>query len=130
MPHRDECRIARLALPARLGADADAVRDPVDVGEVGDHLDRVVDRPVVEPLEAQLVDRLGRVCGRRVRQREREVAERPFPRRQVRAAVVVRGVLGPVCGALVTEVVGVRADSVDAGVRVRDDDREQLPLLP
>ena len=75
-----------------------------------------MDRLVVEPLGAQLVDRLGRVCGRRVRQREREVAERPLPRRQVRAAVVVRGVLGPVCGALVTEVVGVLAEEYEAAI--------------
>jgi hypothetical protein len=85
-----------------------------------------VDRLVVEALGAQAVDRgpLGRRRG--VRQCQREVAQGARPRGQLGAPVVVRGVLGPVCGALVTEVVGVRARSVGAGVRVRDDDREQL----
>ena len=116
-------------LPLGLRVDADAVGDPVDVREVGDHLDRVVDRLVAEARGAQGLE-VGRADrGGIARQRDGEVAERARPVRQVAAAVVVCRVDGPVCCALGTEVVGVRARSVVAGVRVRDDRREQLPLL-
>jgi hypothetical protein len=61
----------------------------------------------------------------------REVAERPQLRRETRLRVIVAGVLDQaLVGALVTEVVLVRANSAGAVVRRRDDDGEQLPVLP
>ena len=52
-------------------------------------------------------------------------------RLEPRLAVVVRGVFGQlVGGALGTEVVCVRANSVVAVVRPRDDDGEELALGP
>jgi hypothetical protein len=77
-----------------------------------------VDRLVAPAVPAERVDigLLGR--GRDERQLDREVAERPDGRRQLGLPVVVRGVVcEPVCCALGTEVVGVRADSVVAVVR-------------
>jgi hypothetical protein len=63
------------------------------------------------------------------RQLQREVAERADARLEIGDAKVVQRVLGQLVGcALGTEVVGVRASSVVAVVRVRDDDREELAL--
>jgi len=59
-----------------------------------------------------------------------EVAERALTRRELRLPVVVRGVSRKlVCGALGTEVVGVRARSVVAVLLGRGDGREELALL-
>ncbi len=60
-----------------------------------------------------------------------EVAERALPGREFGLPVVVCGVSRDlVCGALGTEVVGVRARSVVAVLLGRADGREQLALLP
>ena len=64
-----------------------------------------------------------------MRQLDREVAERTFPRRQVRLPVVVRDMSCElVFGALGTEVVGVRYRSVMAVLSSGRDGREQLAL--
>ena len=115
--------------PVGLVFDADGLGDPVDVVEVGDDLDRIVDRGVAPPLAAQARDvRLTDGRGP-VRQEHGEVAERANPRLELRLPVVVGGVLRQlVCCALGTEVVGVRANSVMAVVRARNDDGEELSL--
>jgi hypothetical protein len=88
-----------------------------------------VDRGVAPPLAAQAPD--VRLAYRRglVRQEHGEVAERADPRLELRPPVVVGGVLRELsCSALGTEVVGVRANSVMAVVRARNDDGEKLSL--
>jgi hypothetical protein len=64
-----------------------------------------------------------------VRQLDREVAERAFPRRELRLSVVVSRVSRVLlfC-ALCTEVVGVRDRSVMAALRRGRDGRKQLAL--
>ncbi len=60
-----------------------------------------------------------------------QLAQRVSERLKLGSAPVVRGVLSQlVGGALGTEVVCMRANSVAAFVCRRDDDREQLPLEP
>jgi hypothetical protein len=88
-----------------------------------------VNRLVAPSVPAERVDvGLGR-GGRDERELDGKVAERPDGRREVGLPVVVGGVVRELgwC-ALGTEVVGVRADSVVAVVRARDDHREQLAL--
>ena len=70
--------------------------------------------------------------GRRLeRQLQREVADRADARLEIGGAIVVQRVLGQLVGcALGTEVVGMRASSVVAVVRVRDDNGEELALDP
>lgn len=118
-------------VPVRLGADPDRLGDPVDVVEVGDHLDGVVDRRVREPVGAQPVDLSLSDGGRLERQVDREVAERPQARVEAGLPVVVRSVFRElvVC-ALCTEVVGMRPRSVVALVRRGDDHGEELPFGP
>jgi hypothetical protein len=77
-----------------------------------------VDRRVVEPVGAKLVGVGGTDRCRSEGQLARVVAERPCPVVELRVAVVVLGVRRKlVWGALVTEVVGVRAPSVITVVR-------------
>jgi hypothetical protein len=65
-----------------------------------------------------------------MRELHREVAEGPLARRQVGLPVVVRGMVGELgCGALGTEVVGVRPRSVVAALLGGGDGREQFALL-
>lgn len=115
--------------PLRLALDADSLGDPVDVVEEGDHLDRVVDAGVAPAVASKALgvsvgDRSGRV-----RELHCEVAQGSDPRLDIRCPVVVRGVLGKlVWGALGTEVVGMRLDSVVAVVRPGDDDGEELAV--
>jgi hypothetical protein len=90
-----------------------------------------VDRRVAQAVCTQGFDVLGGHLRRLMGDLHGEVAERAHPRFEVGAAIVVRGMLGElVGGALGTEVVGVRANSVVTVVRARDDDGEQLPLDP
>src|SRR6185312_6703587 len=117
--------------PLRLVVDAHHIRDPVDVVEVGDHLERIVDRRVAPALRAHGID----VCAHDLRRLERhldgEVAQAAHARLEVRLPVVVSGVLRQLVGcARGTEVVCVRANSVVAIVRARNDDRKQLALCP
>ena len=66
-----------------------------------------------------------------VRELDRELAERALARGELGLTPVVRDVCcGLGCGALVTEVVGVRLRSVVAALLGRRDGREQLALLP
>jgi hypothetical protein len=106
-------RRVRARLPLRLRIRPDALRDPVDVVEVRDHLDQVVDRRVVEAVRAERF-RVSRPDGRRLESElARVVAERARALVEVSVAVVVLRVPRKlVCGALVTEVVGVRSPSV------------------
>ena len=124
-------RLVGTGRPFRLLVRPDAFGDPVDVVEVRDHLNRVVDRPIVEAVPPKDVGvvRADRRGGQG--QLPRVVAEDAKPGLEVALAVVVLRVpCQLVWGALVTEVVGVRAPSVVALVRRRDDCREQLALLP
>ena len=113
-------------LPVGLGIGADRFGNPVEVVEVGDHLDRVVDRGVVEPDRTEPV-RLGRPHrGGVERQLSRVVAKRSGAHIEIGCEpIIVFGVVGEFfwC-ALGTEVVGVRPSSVVAIVRRRDDRRE------
>lgn len=117
--------------PVRLVVDANRLGDPVHVVEVRDDLDRVVDGGVA-PAERAKGLRVLRGDGRRLeRQLQREVAERADARLEIGGAIVVQRVLGQLVGcALGTEVVGMRASSVVAVVRVRDDNGEELALDP
>ena len=64
-----------------------------------------------------------------MRELHRKVAQGAEPRLEIRVPVVVGGMLGKlVWGALGTEVVGMRLNSVVAIVGSRDDDREELPI--
>ena len=92
-------------------------------------MNRIVDRGVAPPLAAQERDvRLAYGRGL-LRQEHGEVAECADPRLELRLPVIVGGVLRElVCCALGTEVVGVRANSVMAVVRARNDDGEELSL--
>jgi hypothetical protein len=77
-------------------------------------------------VDVRLVD-----SSRRVRELDREVAERPFPRGELGLPVVVYRVSRQllVC-ALGTEVVGVRAGSVVTAQLGGGDRRKQLALPP
>jgi hypothetical protein len=88
-----------------------------------------VNRRVVPAVCPQVLDAGGRNPGRRRRQQNREVAERPDPRLEIGLPIVV-GRVGRklVWCALSTEVVGVGVNSVVAVVRARDDDGEKLAL--
>jgi hypothetical protein len=84
--------LARTGGPFGLVLDADGLRDPVDVVEERDDLDRVVDGRIGEPGVAQAVDRLRIDPGRLVGERDGEVAERAQPRVEARVPIVVDGV--------------------------------------
>ena len=115
--------------PLRFGLDADPFGDPVDVVEERDHLDRIVDARVAQAVTSKAIDVSRRDRGGLVRELDGKVAERPNPRLDVRLPVVVRRVCGKlVWGALSTEVVGMRLDSVMAVVHPGDDDREELAV--
>ena len=80
-------------MPFRLGTDADAFGDAVDVVEKGHDLDRVVDRLVREPMPAKSLD-VGGADGRRLAsEADGEVAERARARVEIGPAVVVGRVL-------------------------------------
>ena len=118
-------------MPLRLVLDSDGVRDAVHVVEVRDDLDGVVHGRVAPSLCPEHID-VGRPhCGRLVRHLDGEVAERADRGLEIGAPIVVGGVLCQLFrGALVTEVVRVRAYSVMAVVGAGDDYREKLPLGP
>jgi hypothetical protein len=84
--------LAGAAGPLGLVLDAHGLRDPVDVVEERDDLDRVVDGRVREAGGAQAVDRGGVDRGRVVRQRDREVAKRAAAGVELRVSIVVGGV--------------------------------------
>ena len=90
-----------------------------------------MDGRVVPTVCAELVG-VGRPDGNRCPgELDRIVAQRAYGRGEVRGPVVVGCVLRDRFGcALGTEVVGVGPDSVVAVVLTRDDDGEQLTLLP
>jgi hypothetical protein len=96
-------------LPVGLGRGPDALGDAVDVVEVGDHLDRVVDRRVVEPDRAQPVGLPG--TDRRGIEGEvsRVVTERTGASIEVgcESVIVLRLMRKLFWGALCTEVVCV-----------------------
>lgn len=121
----------RSLTPFGLVLDADAVRHARHVVEVGDDLNGVADRCVVEAVGAQRVDVGGVDLRREMRQPDREVAEGALSRREARLAVVVCRVLRElvVC-ALCTEVVGVCLRSVVAVLLGRSHRGEQLAFLP
>jgi len=115
--------------PFRFELDADSIGDPVDVVEKGDYLDRIVDARVAPALASKVVGVSRRDRSRLVRELHGEVAQGMDPRLEIRLPVVVRGMRGKlVWGALGTEVVGMRLDSVVAVVRPGDDDGEELAV--
>jgi hypothetical protein len=115
--------------PVGLVVDADGVRDAVHVVEVRHDLNRVVNRGIAPTEAAQAFDVVRPGGGWRMRDLDREVAERADVRLQVGLPIVVGGVLRQfVRGALGTEVVGVRANSVVTVVGARNHDREELSL--
>ncbi len=83
--------VVRARLPLGLRIRPHALRDPVDVVEVRDHLDRVVDRRVVDALRAERLRVVGPDRGRCQRQLPRVVAERTGAWVERRLAVVVLG---------------------------------------
>jgi len=88
-----------------------------------------VDARVAQAVSSKAVDVGRRNRGGLVRELDCKVAQRANPRLDVRFPVVVRGVRGKlVWGALGTEVVGMRLDSVMAVVRPGDDDGEELAV--
>jgi hypothetical protein len=118
-----------LLSPIGFRLDPDSLRDPVDVVEVRDHLDRVMDRGIAPPLGPQPLDPRIADRSRLMSQLHGEVAERAHARLEVGPPIIVRCVLRElVWCALGTEVVCVRANSVVAVVGAGDDDREELPL--
>src|SRR5262245_2185400 len=74
-PGRQPRPPSALALPLRLVLDADRVRDPIDVVEVGNDLDRVVDARVAPALRAHAVDVRRRDVRRLERHLDGEVAQ-------------------------------------------------------
>ncbi len=116
-------RLARS--PLQLILDPDTVGDARHVVEVGHDLDRVRDRGVVQPDRVKRVDVRLLDVGCRVGELDRELAQRPLARRQLGLPPVVRGVSCELsCGALGTEVVGVRLRSVVAVLCGGRDGRE------
>ena len=119
--------------------DAEAVGDAVDVVEVGDGLHRVVDGAVVEAVRAQGLDvRLGDAGGR-AGEFLRQFAQGAVCRAEGGGAPVGGDksdeavgffLIGnaEIPGDLGTEVVGVRARSVDAVVGGGDDGGDHFPL--
>jgi hypothetical protein len=88
-----------------------------------------VDTRVAPAVTSKAVDVNRRDRSGLVRELYREVAQGPDPRLDIRFPVVVRGVGGKlVWGALGTEVVGMRPDSVVAVVRPGDDDGKELAV--
>ena len=117
-----DCGLSRSAVrprrPLRFRIGPDSLRDAVDVVEVRDHLNRVGDRCVVEPVLAELRCVGSSHLGGRECQLPGVVAQRPGTGVDIGLAIVVLGVGRElVWGALGTEVVGVRAPSVVALVR-------------
>ena len=114
----------------------DRIGDAVDVVEVGDHLDRVVDRVVVEASRAQgLHVGLGHLGGPQG-ELLRVLAERSVRLGEPSAAPVGlygRQELGALrlgeLGELITEVPGVRERSVVTVVQATDHRREELALV-
>src|SRR5436309_8056851 len=126
---RTPTAVSLLRRPLGLVLDADGVCDPRDVVEVGDHLNGVVDRTIAPALTAQRLHVLRLERPLRAGELDREVAERPDAWFQIgRPVVPHRGLHELFVCALVTEVVGVGARSVEAVVGARDDDRQQLAL--
>jgi hypothetical protein len=116
-------------LPLGLVLDSDSVRDAVDVVEVGDHLEGIVHGGVAPAEAPETGDVPRRRRGGPDGHLRREVAESANPRFEVLVAIVVGSVFGELLrGALGTEVVGVRPNSLVAVVRARDDHREELTL--
>ena len=90
-----------------------------------------MDSGVAPALVTQLLDVALPDRSRLVREVQGEVAKRAYARLEVRLLVVVRRVLRQLIRcALGTEVVCMRANSVMAVVRTRNDDRKQFPLDP
>jgi hypothetical protein len=79
-------------IPLGLRIRAHALGNAVDVVEVPDHLDRVVNRLVVEAVGAQRLRVVGADGGRGERQLDRVVAQRTCARVEVGRAIVVLGV--------------------------------------
>jgi hypothetical protein len=88
-----------------------------------------VDRGVVQPVRTQRIDVIALDGRGLTRQLDREGAERAKAW-ILRKVAANGGVDELVWGALGTEVVGVRLDSVVAVVRPRDDHGEELTLDP
>jgi hypothetical protein len=110
--------LGKRSSPLGLVLDADRIGNTVDVVEVGDHLDCVVDRGVAQALGAQPLDVGGTDRGRPKRELDGEVAKGALLRTEIGLAVVVSRVLCELFrGALGTEVVAMRANSVVAVVR-------------
>ena len=80
-----------MRIPFGLGIRAHALGDPIDVVEVSDHLDRVVDRRVVEAVRPEPVRVCGTDAGRCEGQLDGVVAEGARSRIEVGRAVVVLG---------------------------------------
>ena len=115
--------------PFRLGLDADSLGNPVDVVEERDHLDRIVNARVAQAVTSKTVGISLGDRSRLMRELHRKVAQGSDPRLDLSLPVVVRGVFGElVWGALGTEVVGMRLDSVVAVVRPGHDDGEELAV--
>lgn len=129
---------AHLLLPAieglphlGFGVDAQAVGDAVDVVEIGNHLDRVEDVAVAQPVFAQRIEVLGPDGGRRARQKLREFAERLLAWREPDPPVIVLDVFGPLrVAGFGTEILPVSFDSIKTVVRPGDHRAEHLALRP
>ena len=92
-------------------------------------MDRVVDRRVAPAVPAQVLDVALAERGGLMHDPHGKVAERSKGRLEVGLPVVVGRMLGEFCsGALGTEVVGMRANSIVTVVGARDDDGEELAL--
>ena len=135
----DDLHDVRRLVPDQVGAELHSgsssmphgLGDPVHVVEVGDDLDRVVDGGVAPALATEQVGVLPAHRRRSAVSLIAKSTERPHVRREVGLPVVVLRVLGQlVWGALGTEVVRVRVQSVMALVGGRDDHRAGARARP
>lgn len=112
-----------------LGIDPEGVGDAIDVVEIGDHLDRVQDVAVAQPVLAQGVEVLAPDGGGRAGQKLGEFAERLLARRKFRPPVIVLDVFGQLrVGGFRTEILPVGFDSIKAVVGPGDHRAKHLAL--
>jgi len=125
-------------LEERLRIHTQPIRHPRDVVEVRNDLNRIMDRAIVKPMPAQVVEILWIHPALIARELLRERTQRLFARRQRRLPPVRRYRMDQLIGGLVvggqrghdldTEVVSVCLRSIDAADFPRDHGGEELAV--